>query len=60
MRKLKLDVDALQVQTFQADDDAGSYGTVQAHDSWETTGGPLICQADCGDGGSGYDTCRVC
>ena len=48
MRKLKLEVDALKVQTFETSDDAESYGTVQAHDSWATTGGPYYCPADCG------------
>jgi hypothetical protein len=49
MRKLKLDVESLAVQTFETASDAGSRGTVQAHDSVGTTGGPWFCPADCGD-----------
>jgi hypothetical protein len=45
MRKLKLDVDTLQVQTFETSDDADLYGTVQAFDV--TTGGPHHCAAAC-------------
>jgi hypothetical protein len=47
MRKLKLDVESLAVQTFETASDAGSRGTVKAHDSWATTGGPGLCPAAC-------------
>ncbi len=58
MRKLKLNVESLAVQTFETAKDTGSRGTVKAHDSWESTGGPWFCPADCG-GGSGHPTCGV-
>lgn len=47
MRKLKLDMDSLVVQTFETVDSADSRGTVNAHESVETTGGPWLCPALC-------------
>jgi hypothetical protein len=47
MRKLKLDPDSLIVQTFEAAEDSEARGTVRAHDSFGTTGGPYFCDADC-------------
>ena len=48
MRKLKLDIDSLVVQTFKTDEAADKQGTVQAHDSVETTtAGPWFCQYEC-------------
>lgn len=49
MRKLKLDIDSLVVQTFKTDEAAEKQGTVQAYDSWPTTtAGPWFCDHDCG------------
>jgi hypothetical protein len=47
MRKLKLDLDSLVVQTFETAGDAGSRGTVKAHDSLATTYGPWNCPYYC-------------
>lgn len=47
MRKLKLDLDSLVVQTFETAEEGGSRGTVKAHDSLATTGGPWHCPAWC-------------
>jgi hypothetical protein len=47
MRKLKLDIDSLAVQTFETDEAARKRGTVQAHDSLASTGGPWFCPAAC-------------
>jgi len=51
MRKLKLELDSLVVETFETGDDSTLRGTVEAYDSWETTGGPYFCPADCGSEG---------
>ncbi len=48
MLKLKLDLDSLVVETFETSDDDSAAGTVHGYDSWETTGGPYYCPADCG------------
>lgn len=55
MRKLKLDIDSLAVQTFETDEAAGKQGTVQAYDSLSTTGGPWLCPYVCD---SDSPTCR--
>jgi hypothetical protein len=47
MQKLKLNPDSLVVQTFEAAGENEARGTVRAHDSWGTTGGPYYCDADC-------------
>ena len=49
MRKLKLDIHSLVVQTFRTDGASERKGTVQAHDSQSeaTTGGPWFCQFEC-------------
>lgn len=47
MRKLRLNIDSLTVQTFEVDEAAEKRGTVQAHDSWATTGGTALCPAPC-------------
>jgi hypothetical protein len=47
MRKLKLDVESLAVQTFETAKRDERKGTVHARDSWETTGGPYFCPAYC-------------
>jgi hypothetical protein len=54
MRKLKLDIDSLAVQTFKTDEVAEKHGTVQAYDS--TSDGPGFCEFDCG---SAYHTCQL-
>ena len=52
MRKLKLAVDSLSVQTFETAEDTTSQGTVKAHESWESTGGPWLCPYYCETGTS--------
>lgn len=52
MKKLKLDLESLTVDTFQTvDDDSETRGTVEAYDSpWSftaTTGGYGFCPDDC-------------
>jgi len=47
MRKLKLDLESLVVQTFETAEGDERKGTVHARDSWESTGGPYFCPADC-------------
>lgn len=47
MRKLRLDIDSLAVQTFEIDEAAKNRGTVQAHDFLSTSGGTQLCPAPC-------------
>jgi hypothetical protein len=59
MKKLKLDLDGLQVQTFTTEPQPKSRGTVRGFDS--TSGGPWGCQDACMSGeycnsASGCDT----
>lgn len=57
MRKLRLDIDSLVVQTFKTAEAAEKQGTVQAHDSEETTtAGPWFCEFVCG---SDERTCQL-
>ena len=55
MRKLKLDLDSLTVQTFETYEAAEKQGTVQAHDQ-STTGGTFLCPYICDTEGGA--TCR--
>ena len=49
MRKLKLDVESLNVQTFEtADDEAATRGTIKGRDLEDTTG-PWFCPYACPD-----------
>ena len=68
MRKLKLDLDSLDVQSFQTDDGLMSGGTVQGQSGvWDL---PSICTYQCGPStyyGCGYtdyetcgNTCNTC
>jgi len=50
MKKLKLDLDALQVETFEAERAPRSRGTVQGH-ATSGGGGPFECQYQCVTGG---------
>ncbi|MDB4952049.1 MAG: hypothetical protein JWM27_4698 [Gemmatimonadetes bacterium] len=45
MKKLKMDLDGLQVQSFETDSKGEERGTVRGFDS--TTGGPFGCQDAC-------------
>jgi hypothetical protein len=48
MRKLKLDVESLNVQTFETDDDeAVARGTIEGRDLTGDTTGPWICDYEC-------------
>lgn len=48
MRKLKLDVESLEVQSFPLDEEPKVRGTVEAHDdSIGTTYGPWFCPYYC-------------
>ena len=55
MRKLKLDIETLEVQTFAPTTDADERGTVMAHSGW-THCGDLTCILslcpDCLDAGA--------
>lgn len=53
MKKLTLDLDALQVETFEAERAPEARGTVQAH----FTSGPFACQGACITGGGCSDFC---
>jgi hypothetical protein len=57
MRKLKLNLDSLNVQTFETAKDTASQGTVKAYDSWGTTGGPWFCPYYCETGESCNNIC---
>ena len=46
MRKLRLDLESLAVQTFETTKNEESRGTIQANDSGTTFG---ICPNDCGN-----------
>ena len=48
MRKLKLALDSLVVQTFETTAGSDARGTVYARDSYDTTtGGPYLCDHVC-------------
>lgn len=51
MKKLKLDVDMLEVQTFSTGT-AGTEGTVVAHSGWTNCGGVTCLLSLCPDCGS--------
>lgn len=51
MKKLKLDLEKLQVETFEAERTPEPSGTVQA----QATSGPYLCQDACVTGGCGSD-----
>lgn len=53
MKKLKLDLEALQVETFEAERAPEPRGTVQAH----FTSGPFACQDQCFTAGGCSDFC---
>ena len=55
MRKIRLDVEALEVETFTTTGAAAGSGTVQGHDSGATNG--QLCSGACSPGGSGGDGC---
>lgn len=46
-RKLKLDLEKLAVETFEASADADLRGTVKGQDSVGTTYGPWFCPYEC-------------
>ena len=57
MRKLRLEIDALKVDTFDAGSDDRANGTVRGHDTIETewcTGYPYCVSKKCQ---TPYDTC---
>jgi hypothetical protein len=49
MQKLKLDIEALEVQTFAVADEDRARGTVVAHSGWTNCGGLtcLLSLCDC-------------
>jgi hypothetical protein len=64
MHKLKLALDTLVVQSFETAENSQARGTIEAHDSGVSTGGPYYCPADCGDSGvrptcGAGDTCGL-
>ncbi|HEV7588230.1 MAG TPA: hypothetical protein VGO40_08855 [Longimicrobium sp.] len=56
MRKLKLELEALQVDTFSTGADGGGDGTVEAFRQRTVTGYPLSCWQSCWP----EDTCPGC
>lgn len=56
MRKLKLDVEALEIDSFSPGADGGGGGTVEAHRQHTVTGYPLSCWQSCWP----EDTCPGC
>ena len=54
MRKLRLNPEELQVETFRVADEGGREGTVFAHTGWDT------CQAPCPSGGGGWSCDATC
>ena len=56
MRKLKLDLDNLQVDTFDTAEGGHGAGTVEAHRQRAVTGYPLSCWQSCWPN----DTCPGC
>jgi hypothetical protein len=62
MKKLRLNLDALAVETFQTDNADGPTGTVEGYVSTQCTGGVLTCNGGntCVAGGAtcgGAETC---
>lgn len=58
MKKLSLELDDLQVETFDTTDDNGGRGTVQAHWTWETCPGRWTCDGTtCGRQWTNEATC---
>jgi hypothetical protein len=59
MKKLKLNVDELAIESFESTSDDAAKGTAFAHDSG--TGAPYTCEAICTQVGNytcaQYDTC---
>jgi hypothetical protein len=51
MRKLKLDVESLEVETFPADSAEEGAGTVLAHSGWTQCGGVTCLMSLCPDCG---------
>lgn len=51
MRKLKLDVEKLEVQSFSASRDDDGQGTVVAHSGWTNCGGVTCIMSLCPDCG---------
>jgi hypothetical protein len=49
MKKLTLDVDALEVQSFPVSAEAGERGTVVAHSGWTNCGGVTCLLSLCPD-----------
>jgi hypothetical protein len=60
MRKLKLDLDSIVVQSFETVDVDGARGTVDAHESTATTGGPYLCAENCASDNVGQCTYEAC
>ena len=56
MKKLKLDLDALRVETFEAERTPEPRGTVHAR----YTSGPIACQDQCITGGGACGTGFAC
>lgn len=59
MKKIRLDIDALHVDSFATDRQARGQGTVQGYASQYPCTVYDTCDAGCGGGGggSGYNTC---
>jgi hypothetical protein len=56
MQKLKLNIESLNVQTFEVSADEGERGTVVAHSGWTNCGGLTCLMSLCPDcGGTGTD-----
>ncbi|HEX2077536.1 MAG TPA: hypothetical protein VHG08_07495 [Longimicrobium sp.] len=51
MKKLKLDLDALEVQTFAVAAETDEKGTVMAHSGWTNCGGVTCIMSLCPDCG---------
>jgi hypothetical protein len=58
MKPLKLDPESLTVETFEASDypHVAALDTGTCPDTFQTTGGPWLCAADCASG-EGSCTC---
>lgn len=51
MKKLTLDIESLEVQSFTASADAAGEGTVVAHSGWTNCGGVTCLMSLCPDCG---------
>ena len=59
MRKLRLNLEALQVESFATDADSSRRGTVQGRQSYSGPSHITVCPVICGGDPSYEDTCDV-